>query len=171
MEGQGGTHPSPVPGYANVDLELNLTTESVELASPAPPFCVAPQTPRRAVVQQLKAEGRGSVLVCRDDVLVGIFTERDALGVMARGGSLDAPVETVMVRNPATLDAKATVADAVERMASGGYRRLPIIDVERRPVGVVQASGIVHYLAEHFPQTIYNQPPVSHPGAQDREGP
>lgn len=154
-----------------MDLELNLTTESVELASPLPPLSVAPQTTLREVFQRLKAEGKGSVLVCRDDVLVGIFTERDALGVMARGGSLDAAVETVMVRNPATLDAAATVADAVERMSKGGYRRLPIIDSQRRPVGVVQASGIVHYLAEHFPKTIYNQPPVSHPAAQDREGP
>ena len=154
-----------------MDLELNLTTESVELASPLPPISVAPHTPIREVFQRLKGEGRGSILVCRDGALVGIFTERDALRLMARGGNLDAPVESVMIRNPVTIDATATVAEAVEMMSSGGYRRLPIIDRQRRPVGVVQVSGIVHYLAEHFPKTIYNQPPVSHPVTQDREGP
>ncbi|HVX13126.1 MAG TPA: CBS domain-containing protein [Pirellulales bacterium] len=154
-----------------MDLELNLTTESVELASPLPPRSVAPETPLREVFERLKGEGRGSILVCRDGRLVGIFTERDALRIMARGGDLDAPVETVMVRDPATIDKRATVAQAVERMSSGGYRRLPIVDERRRPVGIVQVSGIVHYLAEHFPKTIYNQPPVSHAVTQHREGP
>lgn len=164
-----------------MDLELNLTTESVELASPLPPLAVSPQTPLREVFERLKGEGRGSVLVCRDGALVGIFTERDALRMMARsllpGGSstgrqqLDAPVEAVMIRNPATIAATATVADAVEKMSAGGYRRLPIVDGQKRPVGVVQVSGIVHYLAEHFPKTIYNQPPVSHGVTQHREGP
>lgn len=154
-----------------MDLELNLTTESVELASPLPPISVAPETSIRDVFERLKGEGRGSILVCRDGVLVGIFTERDALRIMARGGNLDAPIETVMIRNPVTIDATATVAEAVEMMSSGGYRRLPIIDSQRRPVGVVQVAGIVHYLAEHFPKTIYNQPPVSNPVTQNREGP
>jgi CBS domain-containing protein len=154
-----------------VDLELNLTSESVEMASPLPPLCVPPETSLRNVFQRLKGEGRGSVLVCRDGSLVGIFTERDALRLMARGGDLDAPVESVMIRDPATIDAKASVADAVEQMSSGGYRRLPIVDSQRRPVGVVHVGGIVHWLAEHFPRTIYNQPPVPHPVTQDREGP
>jgi CBS domain-containing protein len=154
-----------------VDLEVNLTTESVELASPLPPLCVSPQTPLRDVFELLKGEGRGSVLVCRDGAIEGIFTERDALRLMARGGNLDAPVESVMIRNPATVDATASVAEAVERMSSGGYRRLPIVDRQRKPVGVVHVGGIVHYLAEHFPKTIYNQPPVPHPVTQEREGP
>lgn len=167
-----------------MDLELNLTTESVELASPLPPLSVSPQTPLREVLGRMKGEGRGSVLVCRDGALVGIFTERDALRLMARSllassdsttnfddAQLDVPVETVMIRNPAAIEATASVADAVEKMSAGGYRRLPIVDDQKRPVGVLQVSGIVHYLAEHFPKTIYNQPPVSHGVTQHREGP
>jgi CBS domain-containing protein len=133
-------------GSASVDLELNLTTESVSRA-------------------HLLA------LVCRDGALVGIFTERDALRLMARGGNLDVSIESVMVREPATIHADATVADAIARMTSGGFRRLPIIDGNRKPIGVVQVASIVHYLVEHFPKTIYNQPAVSHPATQHREGP
>lgn len=154
-----------------MNLELNLTTESVTEASPLEPICVAPQTTVREVFERLKGEGRGSILVCRDGALVGIFTERDALRIMARGGNLDAPIEAVMVRQPATIDAQATVAAAIQQMSSGGYRRLPIVDRGHKPLGVVQVSGIVHYLVEHFPKTIYNQPPVPHPVMQQREGP
>lgn len=154
-----------------MDLELNLTTESVSRAHLLAPICVEPATPLREVFERLKGEGRGSILVCHDGSLVGIFTERDALRLMAHGGNLDVPVESVMVRNPATIDAEATVADAIGRMTSGGFRRLPIINGDRQPIGVVQVASIVHYLVEHFPKTIYNQPVVSHPVTQQREGP
>jgi hypothetical protein len=56
-------------------------------------------------------------------------------------------------------------------MALGGYRRLPIVNEVGRPLGIVQVSGIVHYLVEHFPKTIYNLPPQANRVAQQREGP
>lgn len=153
-----------------MDIERNLTTESVEQAWPARPVCIEPGTPVREVFGRLKRHGTGSVLVTQDGALVGIFTERDALRIMARGGNLDAPIEQYMVRAPASISAQSTVAVAIQKMSAGGYRRLPIVDDRNHPVGVVQTSGIVHYLVEHFPKTIYNQPPVAHPVTQEREG-
>ncbi|MGL4424211.1 MAG: CBS domain-containing protein [Gemmataceae bacterium] len=44
-------------------------------------------------------------------------------------------------------------------MQQGGYRHLPVVDAENRPVGMLSAKRIVHYLAEHFPMAVYNQPP------------
>jgi CBS domain-containing protein len=153
-----------------VDIELNLTTETVDHASPTLPVCVSGETSVREAFRQMRDESAGSLLICREGVLVGIFTERDALRHMARGGDLDVALEKVMIRSPATVSAQATVAAAIRRMSSGGYRRLPIVDREGRPVGVVQVSGIVHYLVQHFPKTIYNQPPVAYPATQQREG-
>lgn len=170
-----------------MDIELNLTTESVEQASPAEPVCVEPHLTVRQVFEHLKENRAGNILVCRDGVLIGIFTERDALRIMARAvepapdgqqaqprcdpaAVWEAPIETAMTRDPVTLSPQSPVAAAVQKMASGGYRRLPIVDPQGRPVGVVQAAGIVHYLVEHFPKTVYNQPPVPHPVMQEREG-
>ncbi|MBY0458338.1 MAG: CBS domain-containing protein, partial [Gemmataceae bacterium] len=48
---------------------------------------------------------------------------------------------------------------AVERMQKGGYRHVPVVDEDNRPVGVLSAKRIVHYLVEHFPATVYNLPP------------
>jgi CBS domain-containing protein len=154
-----------------VDIELNLTTETVDQAHPVDPLCVEPNTPIREVLHLLKDRSTPSILVCRDGVLVGIFTERDALHVMAARGDLDAPIERVMVARPVTLRVDETIAVAVQRMSKGGYRRLPIVDRQGKPTGVVQVSGIVHYLVEHFPKTVYNLPPVAHPAMQQREGP
>ena len=54
---------------------------------------------------------------------------------------------------------KDSVAAAVRRMEEGGYRHLPIVDEAGRPLGMLSVKRIVHYLAEHFPATIYNLPP------------
>ena len=154
-----------------MDIEFNLMTESVEQAGPVKPLVVEPATPIRDVLVLLRERKRPSVLVCRDGALVGIFTERDALRVMADGRDLSLPIEQVMTVQPVTVRAGEKVGAAVQKMATGGYRRLPIVDDAGHPTGLVQVSGIVHYLVEHFPKTIYNLPPVAHPVMQQREGP
>jgi CBS domain-containing protein len=154
-----------------VDIELNLMTESVDHAGPIEPLCVPPETPIRDVLVLLRERNRPSALVCRDDVLIGVFTERDALRVMAQNIDLATPIERMMTPRPVTVQAGEKIGAAVQKMATGGYRRLPIVDSRGRPVGLVHVSGIVHYLVEHFPKTIYNLPPVPHAVMQQREGP
>jgi CBS domain-containing protein len=154
-----------------VDIEFNLTTESVEQTRPIEPLCVEPSEPIRSVLRLLKDRKTPSVLVCRDRALIGIFTERDALKVLAHGTDLDAPISQVMVATPVTVRSGESVGAAVQKMARGGYRRLPIVNEAGRPLGIVQVSGIVHYLVEHFPKTIYNLPPQANRVAQQREGP
>ncbi len=159
-----------------VDQQLHLQ-EKVELAHLEPSVCVQPGASIREVLGLLKRQSAGSCLVCgptnQDAVmkLMGIFTERDALKLLAAGGGdLDRPIETVMSRNPATARASDTVASAIEKMSRGGYRRLPVLDDQGQPVGVVGVAGIVHFLVEHFPQTVYNLPPKPNPAMPEREG-
>ncbi len=65
---------------------------------------------------------------------------------------------------------EASIGTAIRKMAHGGYRRLPIVDREGMPIGVLQTAAIVRFLVEHFPRTIYNLPPVHHRVMQQREG-
>ena len=153
-----------------MDFRLNLETETIERVFSADPVCVEPSTTVREVFRLLKDKNRGAVLICEDEVLVGIFTERDALVQMARGGDLDRAIETVMVRDPLTVPTGAKVGDAIMKMSQGGYRRLPVVDDRGRPIGVLKVSGILHYFVEHFPQVIYTLPPKPHHAMQEREG-
>jgi CBS domain-containing protein len=155
---------------STVDFHLQLNTEAAEQAHPATPLVVEPQTTVREVMGMMKQQNRGAVWVCRGGVLVGVFTERDALKVMARRMNLDAPVEQVMSANPVTLSAQDTVGTAISKMSLGGYRRLAIVDGEGRPRGIVKVSGILHYLVEHFPSTVYTLPPRPDAATQEREG-
>ena len=148
----------------------NLNSECVDAAAPVEPLMVEPETSLSDVFALLKAQNDGSVLVCRDGLLVGIFTERDALKLIAKGADLGVPIETVMIPNPTTLAEDCSVGEAIAKMASGGFRRLPIVDSRGRPTGVVKTSGIVHYLVEHFPEKVYNLPPEPRPITHEREG-
>lgn len=153
-----------------MEIEAHLSTESVDHVNLDVPLEVEPETSIRQVLDTLQKKRGGSVLICQNEKLLGIFTERDALRLLAAGGDLDAPIESVMVPNPVTLRQSDTVATAVRKMAQGGYRRLPIVDNDGRPTGLVSVRGIVHYLVEFFPRSVYNLPPVTQPMTQEREG-
>ena len=153
-----------------MEFALNLDAEPVTAAHPVEPLVVEQTSTIRETLALLKAQRTGSVVICHEGKLVGIFTERDALRLMASGASLERPISAVMTPNPVVVSANETVGAAIEKMSLGGYRRLPILDAAGSPQGVVKVSGIVRYLAEHFPQSIYNLPPEPNPVMQEREG-
>jgi len=118
----------------------------------------------------LQAERTGVAMVTSERRLVGVFTERDALRLLADGTNLDTPVSEVMVRNPVTVRKTDTVGRAISLMSVGGFRRLPIVDERGNVEGVLKVSGLLHYLVEHFPKVVYTLPPEPHYKMTAREG-
>ncbi|MCG8584802.1 MAG: CBS domain-containing protein [Pirellulales bacterium] len=149
--------------------KFNLDEDSLSQASPVEPLVVEPQLPIRQVFELLKEKKTGSLLVARGGVLEGLFTERDALNVIADGISLDEPIESVMSKSPVTIEAGKSIGTAIKQMSAGGYRRLPIVRPDGSTEGMIKVSGIVNYLVEHFPSAVYNLPPAR-PKMNDREG-
>lgn len=153
-----------------MDFQLSLASEGVGSAYPDQPLAASADESVGQVLQLLRAQRTGAVLICDGPKLIGILTERDALKLMARGADFTAPVREVMSSDPTTIASTATVGDAIRVMSEGGYRHLPIVDESNRPKGVVAVHGIVHYLVDHFPQTIYNLPPNPNDSTREREG-
>jgi CBS domain-containing protein len=143
-----------------MELARNLKVESVSRLRPTPPRHIEPDRPVAEAIALMRHYRVGCLLVCQSERLVGIFTERDLLRrVLAPGKSLYAPVGLFMTPDPVTVGPKDPVNVAVSRMEEGGYRHLPVVDAAGRAVGVFSVKRFVHYLAEHFPATIYNLPP------------
>ena len=44
-------------------------------------------------------------------------------------------------------------------MTEGGYRHIPLVDDENRPVGVVAMRDIVRFIVSLFPDTVLTVPP------------
>ncbi len=153
-----------------MDIELNLTTETVKATGLKDPLVVAPNVSVLDVFELLKAKRAGGLLICEGDKLAGIFTERDALRLMAAKSKLDRPISEVMTKDPATLSVNSTVAEAIKAMSRGGYRTLPIVDEAGKPIGMLSVKTLVHYLVQHFPQSVYNLSPNPTPAMEQREG-
>ncbi len=86
----------------------------------------------------------GSMIVVNDEnKCIGIFTERDALRVVAQKMSLDEPVSKVMTTHVATISFEASLNDAKELLLSHKIRHLPVIDKEGKLVGLFSFRAFV----------------------------
>lgn len=153
-----------------MDFQLSLESEGVGSAYPDQPLATTIDATAGEALQLLRAQRTGAILICDGAKLVGILTERDALRLMAEGADFSTPVREVMSSPPATISATATVGEAIRRMSEGGFRHLPMVDQHGRPTGVLAVHGIVHYLVDHFPSTVYNLPPDPKASQKEREG-
>jgi CBS domain-containing protein len=118
----------------------------------------------------MRQESHGSALVCAVGKVVGIFTERDLLRVIAADRGLNMPLSNVMTNNPKTVTTADTLFEVARSMDEGGYRRLPVVDAVGVPTAIVDVKSLVHFLVEHFAAAVYNQASHKQLTAKDREG-
>ena len=150
-----------------------LTDERLSVLNRREPVTVPPGTSLANCLRAIRRTGSGdSVFVCEEDGrLVGVLTERDIFGRIVAGGvDLSQPVESLMTRDPRTLDLDETIRDAIDLMQTGRYRNIPTIDPDGRLVGVIRQNDIIKYLAESFPEELLNLPPRTHQLLEEPEG-
>jgi CBS domain-containing protein len=139
-----------------------LLNDTIAVLGPADPICLPETATVREAVETMLARRQAGVLITdAGGRLTGIFTERDVLTRVV-GKNLDArktPLGQVMTRNPEALTARDRVAYAVHSMSVAGYRTVPLVDAERRPIGVVTVSDVIRWLANLFPEAVLNLPP------------
>jgi CBS domain-containing protein len=154
-----------------MELFKSFKIDSVSRLQPTPPRCISPDTPVAEAVSMMRQERVGCLLVLENRELLGILTERDIMRrVMGARLPLTTTIRQCMTRNPVTVGCKETISAALRRMEEGGYRHLPVVDEAARVVGILSVKRIVHYLVEHFPNTVYNLPPDPNAVHQSREG-
>jgi CBS domain-containing protein len=152
--------PPPLLGLYPMELSRHLRADSVSRLDPSPPRAVDAAGTAADAVAAMRAGSTGCLLVTDRGRLVGVFTERDLLTrVLAPGKPLDLSIRAAMTANPVTVSPRDSVRTAVRRMQKGGYRHLPVVDESGRPVGILSARRVVHYLVEHFPGLVFNLPP------------
>lgn len=98
----------------------------------------------RAAIRILFKRHVGAMVVIDDEkICVGIFTERDAIRVVAQNIPLDNPLEGVMTKNVVTVPEDATFEEARRKIISHGIRHLPVVDSHGKLVGLVAVRRIL----------------------------
>jgi CBS domain-containing protein len=112
---------------------------------------VDPSITLTAAARAMSTARAGSVLVLEHGSLLGIFTERDILRAVARSSKADAArvssVSKWMTGDPLTVGPDASVGEALDRMLSGGFRHLPVME-GHTVVGVVSMRDLARSIAK-----------------------
>ena len=80
----------------------------------------------------------GSVVLIDDDKkCVGIFTERDAIRLVAKNMELDQPLDNVMTKNVITVEEDFSINEVRRIICAHRIRHLPVVNHKGRLVGLL----------------------------------
>jgi len=138
-----------------------LANATVGELSPRPHARVDAGDAMWKVVGEMKAKGRGAVLVEEEGALVGIFTERDLLNRIDYSDALwsHVVVRDVMTPHPMVIRPDDSLSEALRRLTQGHRRHLPILDHRGAVLGLISIRDILTHIAQRFPEDMMNLPP------------
>ena len=103
---------------------------------------VGSDAPVRDAAELMSRPHTDLVVVCgRDGAMVGVLTKTDIVGQMSQctGCSCTATVDTIMVRDIALCRSEDSLNHVWTVMKERGLQRIPVVDHDGRPLGIIYA--------------------------------
>jgi CBS domain-containing protein len=109
-------------------------------------FWVTPETPLTEIAKKMREEDVGALPVGENDKLIGMITDRDIVcrGVAAGADIARMTARDVMTKGIAWCKADSEIEEALDLMEKNQIRRLPVIDANKRMVGILSLGDISH---------------------------
>lgn len=140
-------------------VDQQTLEQPIARLEPRAPLCVEQTATLADAVAAMREHRVGCMLVVdAGGYLVGIFTERDLL-LRLEDTDLSRGIRPYMTPEPETLGLDDPIAFALNLMSVGGFRHVPLVDEEGRPVGMVSVKDVVNFLADVFSQHVLTIPP------------
>jgi CBS domain-containing protein len=142
-------------------LQTAILHDPIWALDPSSPICAPPDTPLREAIELMNRRRIGAVLVTEGKHLLGIFTERDVLTkVVGREMDLDGTtIGELMTPDPETLGVDDPVVFALKTMHEGGFRHVPLLDTNNRPIAVISVKDVVEFAVRLFAKELLTAPP------------
>ncbi len=99
-----------------------------------------------ALTQMMTHAISSVVVVDEASIPQGIFTEHDALRMIAEGTPKNTPLSQIMTKNPFCVSSSLYLHDAYTQLEERGYRHLIVIDEEGRYEGVVSEGDFLRHM-------------------------
>ena len=111
------------------------------------PETIGPETSLKDAAGKMGALNIGPLIVCDGERMVGIVTDRDITvrGVASGRDPNTTPVREVMTTELCWAFADQPIEEAAALMKEREIRRLPILDREKRLVGIVSLADVAAY--------------------------
>ncbi len=126
---------------------------------------VSPQTTIAFVSDLMKEKKIGCVIITENHKPVGIVTDRDlAIRVdLTNNETSSHEISTIMTTDVSTIRKDTGIFEAVQVMKSSKVRRLPVVDMGGRLVGLITVDDIIRLLARELSEiarVIGNESPT-----------
>jgi CBS domain-containing protein len=137
---------SDIPQPA-IDFHGRLLGQHLDALHALPPRTLDAAADASEAIKLMHDSEIDCVLVTDRGRLVGIFTDRDAVLKVAGTRADHRSLRDVMTRDPVVLRQSDPIAVAINKMAVGGFRHIPIVDGGGLPTGVVSAKDVFAHIA------------------------
>lgn len=115
-----------------------------------------PQETVASAARKMRDLNLGAVLVVSGSRLSGIFSERDLLCRVVAEGRDPActALGEVATPDPVTVPANASIRRCAELIRERGFRHLPVVDGEGRPVGILSTRDFLQFVVSELEELI-----------------
>ncbi len=143
-----------------MSLEKNLQRERVVHLDLNQFAAVETGTSVKTTIERMRAGRHHCAIVMDNGQLIGIFTDRDILRkVVTLPETWERPVDEVMTATPITVNSNDAADKALALMDEKHFRNVPVLDANGAITGNLTHYAIIKYLADNFPESVYNLPP------------
>ncbi len=139
------------PDYED-DFEQSLLEDTTAAIKPGPVTQVPPDTTIETAVKLMAKHNLAAIIITQNNKAVGIFSERDVLNRIATDYN-DMKSKTIaeyMTPIPATIYESDPPAKALNTMATGHFRHVPVLNQDEKPVGIIGAQQATQYLQQYL---------------------
>jgi CBS domain-containing protein len=134
-------------------MDTNRTVLTAEHVMTRNVFVLRPDTQVLDAVRELLQRGYSGAPVLEDGRLTGVFSERDALTAIAAAHYEDEPPGTVgqhMRRDFQVVCTSTDLFEVASCFRDSPIRRLPVVDRERRLLGIISRGDMLKALRQLF---------------------
>lgn len=129
----------------STEFEAEMVNVSLADVAHHKPLTITSSATAAEAVSQMQQAGAGCLIVEDDGHVAGILSERD-LVMKLDDGSLDSVrVADLMTADPVVLRPDDSIAVAINKMAVGGFRHIPLV-VDGHATGIVSARDVFRHI-------------------------
>jgi len=139
----------PKPAKNDSIQNVMMTAPVANLVTGKDLLVAEPKDTLDKIIKLFQKEEKGCIVIYKKKKLLGILSRRDMLRKVAgqRSDLSRITAEEIMTPNPEYVKVEDPIAFAVNKMALGGFRSVPVLSSDGSPISILSIKDVLTYLS------------------------